>query len=175
MFVGGLSYATTSSSLGHYFSSLSPITACAVMSDPSSQRSRGFGFVTFSSAAGAGAVVDRATQGGAHVVDGKQVDVKFAVARERMAPPDPSRDKGGAEQPPAPPGHAPPGPAAAAPANKLFAGGLHFATTDRSFLEYFAGFGQVASALVVLSRETGKSRGFGFVTFRDDEATERVL
>jgi RNA recognition motif-containing protein len=51
---------------------------------------------------------------------------------------------------------------------KLFVGGLDWGTTDQSLREAFERFGAVADAKVIMDRETGRSRGFGFVTFDDD-------
>jgi len=61
---------------------------------------------------------------------------------------------------------------------KLFVGGLPFATTDEELQELFAAHGTVASAVVVKDRETGRSKGFGFVEFENDEegkAAEKAL
>ena len=51
---------------------------------------------------------------------------------------------------------------------KLFVGGLPFATTDDELRDAFAAHGSVASATVVRDRETGRSKGFGFVEFEND-------
>ncbi|CAL8254053.1 unnamed protein product [Merluccius merluccius] len=48
---------------------------------------------------------------------------------------------------------------------KLFIGGLCFETDETSLKESFCKYGKVLKADVVRDRETGKSRGFGFVTF----------
>ena len=48
-------------------------------------------------------------------------------------------------------------------AHKLFIGGLSFSTSDESLRELFATVGSVESASVVTDRDTGRSRGFGFV------------
>jgi len=53
---------------------------------------------------------------------------------------------------------------------KLFVGGLPFATTDDELRELFAAHGEIVSARVVTDRETGRSRGFGFVEFAEDAA-----
>ncbi|HEX5448063.1 MAG TPA: RNA-binding protein [Candidatus Saccharimonadales bacterium] len=61
---------------------------------------------------------------------------------------------------------------------KLFVGGLPFATNDDELRELFAAHGTVASANVVRDRETGRSKGFGFVEFeKEDEgkAAEKAL
>ena len=52
---------------------------------------------------------------------------------------------------------------------KLFVGGLPFSTTDDELEAAFADFGTVASAKVITDRETGRSRGFGFVEFESDD------
>lgn len=53
-------------------------------------------------------------------------------------------------------------------AKKLFVGGLAWATTDDGLRQAFERFGNVAEAKVIMDRETGRSRGFGFVSFADD-------
>jgi RNA recognition motif-containing protein len=61
---------------------------------------------------------------------------------------------------------------------KVFVGGLPFATTDDELRELFAAHGAVASANVVRDRESGRSKGFGFVEFeKEDEgkAAEKAL
>lgn len=51
--------------------------------------------------------------------------------------------------------------------NKLFVGGLAWATDDKGLRDAFAAFGEVTDAKVITDRETGRSRGFGFVTFEN--------
>jgi RNA recognition motif-containing protein len=46
---------------------------------------------------------------------------------------------------------------------KLYVGNLAFATTNEDLQEFFGQYGQVTSAQVMMDRETGRSRGFGFV------------
>ncbi|MBI4616178.1 MAG: RNA-binding protein [Planctomycetes bacterium] len=54
---------------------------------------------------------------------------------------------------------------------KLFVGGLSYSTTADGLKEAFEKYGAVSEATVVTDRETGRSRGFGFVSFEvDDEA-----
>lgn len=50
---------------------------------------------------------------------------------------------------------------------KLFVGSLDWNVNDSDLMEAFGRFGNVLEAKVVLDRETGRSRGFGFVTFED--------
>jgi len=59
--------------------------------------------------------------------------------------------------------------------NKLFVGGLSFNTSDDGLREGFARFGEVTDAKVITDRDTGRSRGFGFVTFADDQAARSAM
>jgi RNA recognition motif-containing protein len=59
--------------------------------------------------------------------------------------------------------------------NKLFVGGLAWATDDARLHEVFSEYGEIVEAKVVLDRETGRSRGFGFVTMTTDEAATAAV
>ncbi len=52
---------------------------------------------------------------------------------------------------------------------KLFVGGLPFSTTDEELQAAFAAHGTVATAVVIKDRDTGRSKGFGFVEFESDD------
>jgi RNA recognition motif-containing protein len=60
-------------------------------------------------------------------------------------------------------------------AQKLFIGGLAFSTSTERLREVFAAAGQVESAAVVTDRETGRSRGFGFVEMATDEEADQAI
>ena len=53
---------------------------------------------------------------------------------------------------------------------KLFVGGLSWGTTDDGLHQAFERFGEIVEAKVITDRETGRSRGFGFVSFTNDES-----
>ncbi|KAJ8395751.1 hypothetical protein AAFF_G00029880 [Aldrovandia affinis] len=57
---------------------------------------------------------------------------------------------------------------------KIFVGGLPYHTTDASLRIYFETFGDIDEAVVIADRQTGKSRGYGFVTMTDRAAAERA-
>ena len=57
-------------------------------------------------------------------------------------------------------------------AHKLFIGGLSFSTSDERLRELFATAGAVESAAVVTDRDTGRSRGFGFVEMATAEEAD---
>jgi len=50
---------------------------------------------------------------------------------------------------------------------KLFVGGVSWSTTEEGLRKAFESFGEVTEAKIITDRETGRSRGFGFVTFAD--------
>jgi cold-inducible RNA-binding protein len=58
---------------------------------------------------------------------------------------------------------------------KLFVGGLSWDTDDRSLLAAFEVHGTVSEAKVITDRDSGRSRGFGFVTFDDASAANEAI
>lgn len=60
-------------------------------------------------------------------------------------------------------------------AQKLFVGGLAFTTTEEGLHEFFAQAGEVTSAAIVTDRDTGHSRGFGFVEMTSVENAQRAV
>jgi cold-inducible RNA-binding protein len=60
-------------------------------------------------------------------------------------------------------------------ANKIFVGGLSWDTDNNGLRNAFEGFGTIIEATVVTDRDSGRSRGFGFVTFEDGDAVQQAL
>lgn len=60
-------------------------------------------------------------------------------------------------------------------AKKLFVGGLSWDTTDDGLRQAFAVHGEITEAKVITDRDTGRSRGFGFVTFTKDEDAKTAI
>ncbi len=58
---------------------------------------------------------------------------------------------------------------------KLFVGGLNWKTTDEGLRQAFDRFGQIAEAKVITDRETGRSRGFGFITFIEEADANNAI
>ncbi len=58
---------------------------------------------------------------------------------------------------------------------KVFVGGLSWGTGDEGLLAAFEKFGSVVEAKVIFDRDTGRSRGFGFVTFEDSGAAQNAI
>lgn len=59
--------------------------------------------------------------------------------------------------------------------NKLFVGGLSWDTNDAGLRDAFTAFGEVVEAKVITDRETGRSRGFGFVTFTEPDHAKAAM
>lgn len=58
---------------------------------------------------------------------------------------------------------------------KLYVGGISYDTTQEGLEEYFAGAGTVESAVIIMDRETGRSKGFGFVEMSTDEEASSAI
>jgi cold-inducible RNA-binding protein len=58
---------------------------------------------------------------------------------------------------------------------KLYVGNLSFQTSEQELREMFSAFGEVTSASLVMDRDTGRPRGFGFVEFADDNAARAAI
>ncbi|XP_056698047.1 glycine-rich RNA-binding protein GRP1A-like isoform X2 [Spinacia oleracea] len=59
--------------------------------------------------------------------------------------------------------------------HRCFVGGLAWATDDEALSRAFSQFGQVTDSKVIQDRETGRSRGFGFVTFGSKEELDAAI
>lgn len=59
--------------------------------------------------------------------------------------------------------------------NKLFVGGISWSATDEDLRDLFSPYGEIVSANVVMDRESGRSRGFGFVEFKTDEEAQAAI
>lgn len=192
IFIGGLSYSTDEEKLKKYFSQYGTVQDAVVMKDPTSKRSRGFGFITFLDLAS----VDNALSHEPHTIDSRKVEAKRAVPRSEISRESGSgkaTSSGGRNSTGAGRGggyHANLNQSSNSnyngnnsgndvskstndpkinledyAYNKIFVGGLHYDTRDAEFRTYFEQFGKVISAEVMFNRETHKSRGFGFIVF----------
>ncbi len=58
---------------------------------------------------------------------------------------------------------------------RLYIGNLPYGMTDEGLEEAFAPHGELASARVIIDRDTGRSRGFGFVEYSSDDEGEAAM
>lgn len=59
--------------------------------------------------------------------------------------------------------------------NKLYVGNLPYAIDDAKLGDLFKEFGDVIEAKVIIDKYSGKSKGFGFVTMKDDEMAQKAI
>src|SRR5207249_10769653 len=59
-------------------------------------------------------------------------------------------------------------------AKKIFVGNLSFQTSENDLNDLFAPFGEVESVKIITDRDTGRSKGFGFVEMSDDSAEKAI-
>ena len=57
----------------------------------------------------------------------------------------------------------------------IYVSNLSFNVQDEDLREFFAPYGEVTSAKIIMDRESGRSRGFGFVEMSDDEASRKAI
>lgn len=58
---------------------------------------------------------------------------------------------------------------------KIYVGGLNYEVTDETLKEMFAAFGDVESAVVINDRDSGKSKGFGFVEMTQSDDAQKAI
>mmetsp|Transcript_60836 Transcript_60836/g.144979 ORF Transcript_60836/g.144979 Transcript_60836/m.144979 type:complete len:280 (-) Transcript_60836:71-910(-) len=150
IYVGGLSYDTTNDSLQSHFEQFGEVEDCIVMVDKGTGKSRGFGFVTFKDASGMNAAL-----GTSNNVDGREVSCKKAVRENHGAIVQGSEGTFNSV--------------------KLFVGGLPASCDYDKFTEYFGKYGAIEDAVVMMDNNTGRHRGFGYVTFAESSAVEAAL
>jgi RNA recognition motif-containing protein len=58
---------------------------------------------------------------------------------------------------------------------KVYVGNLPFSVDDEKLRELFSSYGEVEEASVIKDKFSGRSKGFGFVTFKDDESAKKAI
>lgn len=60
-------------------------------------------------------------------------------------------------------------------ANKLFVGNISWGASDADLKELFTQYGEVEEAVIIINRATGRSKGFGFVTFTNEADAAKAI
>ncbi|KAH8293389.1 hypothetical protein KR054_000037, partial [Drosophila jambulina] len=164
IFVGGLSTQTTAATVRRFFEQFGTVADAVVMRDPVTNHSRGFGFVTYVEPQS----VENVQRARPHCIDNKNVETKRALPRHDFIK---GGSGGGRATSAASCGMG----IAGAKTSKIFLGGLKDCHDEKSICEYFSQFGKIAHVKLLLDRETGRMRGFGFLEFENPACAERAL
>ncbi|MCO5554291.1 hypothetical protein L7F22_007819 [Adiantum nelumboides] len=148
LYVGNLSFNCTSQDLAEHFQDAGTVEMVEVILDRDTQRSRGFAFVTMRTLEEANEAISRFDGG------------EFMGRRLRVSFPDRSRNEG---------------PRPVSSGNKLFVGNLPWGMDDITLESLFTEHGKVLEARVVYDRDSGRSRGFGFVTLSSAEEVSEAI
>ncbi|CAN6168924.1 unnamed protein product [Urochloa humidicola] len=159
LFVGNLPFSVDSAQLAGLFEQAGSVEMVEVVYDRMTGRSRGFGFVTMSSAEEAGAAVE---QFNGYTFQGRPL-------RVNSGPPPPRDDSA----PRAPRGGG--GGSFVDSGNKVYVGNLAWGVDNSTLENLFSEQGQVLDAKVIYDRESGRSRGFGFVTYGSAEEVNKAI
>lgn len=150
IFIGGIPPITSQETIQRYFEQFGELCDCVLMQDKATGKSRGFGFVTYRSSKDVDKVLTKN-----HSIDGKQVDCKRAVPRDQQG-------EYVKEDTPV-------------KTRKLFVGGLPQAISEEQFRQYFEQYGPIEDSVIMVDKDSGKSRGFGFVTYQSEESVDQVI
>ncbi|ERN08390.1 hypothetical protein AMTRI_Chr07g23790 [Amborella trichopoda] len=161
LFVGNLPFSVDSARLAELFEQAGNVEMVEVIYDKQTGRSRGFGFVTMSTVEEVEAAVQ---QFNGHDFEGRQLRVNSGPppARDEMSP----RGSRGFDSP---------RPRSFDSPNRVYVGNLSWGVDDLALENLFSEQGKVMEAKVVYDRESGRSRGFGFVTYSTAEEVTSAI
>ncbi|XP_057768841.1 UBP1-associated protein 2C-like isoform X1 [Salvia miltiorrhiza] len=148
LFVRGLAWNTTSETLCAAFLEHGEIEEGAVIYDKVTGKSRGYGFVTFKDMESA----QTALKAPSKMIDGRMAVCNLAsegLSSNSITPDQAQR--------------------------KLYVGGLSPETTSEMLLAFFSRHGEIEEGSVAYDKDTNKSRGFGFVTYKTVEAAKKAI
>ncbi|XP_023368264.1 DAZ-associated protein 1 isoform X1 [Otolemur garnettii] len=160
LFVGGLDWSTTQETLRSYFSQYGEVVDCVIMKDKTTNQSRGFGFVKFKDPNCVGTVLASRP----HTLDGRNIDPKPCTPRGMQ--PERTRPKEGWQKGPR---------SDNSKSNKIFVGGIPHNCGETELREYFKKFGVVTEVVMIYDAEKQRPRGFGFITFEDEQSVDQAV
>lgn len=162
VFVGNLPFTVDSAQLAGLFEQAGSVEMVEVVYDRMTGRSRGFGFVTMSSAEEVSAAVE---QFNGYTFQGRPLRVNSGPPppRDEFAPRTPRAMGGGG------------GGGNFDSGNKLYVGNLSWGVDNSTLENLFSEQGTVLDAKVIYDRDSGRSRGFGFVTYGSADEVNNAI
>lgn len=158
LFVGNLDSRVRREELEKLFAQLGAVQRVNIVNDRETGISKGFGFVTFADDASAEQAIAKFN---GYEFCGKAIAISFARSKQDMTARRPWRGADGQEASPGIP--------------ELFVKGLSFDTSHDELRELFSPHGNVVKAKVISDRDTGESRGFGFVQMSTQAENDRAI
>ncbi|XP_010509364.1 PREDICTED: RNA-binding protein CP29B, chloroplastic [Camelina sativa] len=168
LFVGNLPFNVDSAQLAQLFESAGNVEMVEVIYDKITGRSRGFGFVTMSSVS---EVEAAAQQFNGYELDGRPL-------RVNAGPPPPKREDGFSRGPRSSfggSGSGYGGGSSGGSGNRVYVGNLSWGVDDMALESLFAEQGKVVEARVIYDRDSGRSKGFGFVTYNSSQEVQNAI
>ncbi|KAG2241801.1 hypothetical protein Bca52824_096356 [Brassica carinata] len=170
LFVGNLPFNVDSAQLAQLFESAGNVEMVEVIYDKVTGRSRGFGFVTMSSVS---EVEAAAQQFNGYELDGRPL-------RVNAGPPPPKREDSFSRGPRSSfgssgSGYGGGGGGGAGSGNRVYVGNLSWGVDDMALESLFGEQGKVAEARVIYDRDSGRSKGFGFVTYNSAQEVQNAI
>ncbi|CAN6995752.1 hypothetical protein BRARA_E00783 [Brassica rapa] len=163
LFVGNLPFNVDSAQLAQLFESAGNVEMVEVIYDKVTGRSRGFGFVTMSSVS---EVEAAAQQFNGYELDGRQL-------RVNAGPPPPKREDSFSRGPRSSFGGGSGG--GGGSGNRVYVGNLSWGVDDMALESLFGEQGKVVEARVIYDRDSGRSKGFGFVTYNSAQEVQNAI
>ncbi|PKI68135.1 hypothetical protein CRG98_011434 [Punica granatum] len=155
LFVGNLPFSVDSAQLAGLFENAGNVEMVEVIYDKDTGRSRGFGFVTMSTSE---EVEAAAQQFNGYEFEGRLLRVNSGPPPSRRDGPPPRMGRGGSSS-----------------GNRVYVGNLSWGVDDLALETLFSEQGKVVEAKVVYDRESGRSRGFGFVTYSTADEVDSAI
>lgn len=143
LYVGNVPYDVDSETLAQVFEGAGTVEIVEIIGNRETGQSRGFGFVTMSTVEEADKAVEMFHR---YDLNGRLLTVNKAARKGSRPPPRVSSE----------------------PRNRIYVGNLPWSADDARLEQLFSEYGKVVSARVVSDRETGRSRGFGFVVLSSE-------
>ncbi|CAF0706446.1 unnamed protein product [Brachionus calyciflorus] len=174
IFIGGLSWNTTKEMLQNEFMKYGEVVDSIVMRNAETGASRGFGFVTFKDQQSTELVISSGNQ---HTIDGKLVDVKLCNQPNQQQQPQQQQQQIQQRQPMPSYSNSSLSSINTNKYNncKVFVGGLPHGTQDMDVVNFFSRYGNVKEFKMMYDETKQRPRGFGFITFEQEESANQVL